>query len=382
MALTEANIELSSLVTLTTTPAMATLPGNTTKVPNVDLKQPFLLITQETYTQNNFITSIILTPIISVLGILGNSVGLRVLGKDPNKRQMTIYTYLLSLMAFDIVYLILGLSVTATEGSSLFDKYLGNEIIENFGIYRGYIDIVLNHISTALLIYMSLERLLALICPFKVKNSCLSKYPRVIIFATVVGSAVSLLPFVLSIRVVCFTNEENRTAYTTALVPEYVDLFENFIFVQNILLHFLCPIAILVLNLGIAISYSRFKKQRSSALKTSQSDDRKITIVVLSVATMYFVLSLPNLFIKTVMFLDSDYSFYGRFRIAFFFFINIGDLLARINAATDFLIYILVCGHYRALVMSMICKCPRLNFVRNKRTEYKPEEEEKDGKKI
>lgn len=70
----------------------------------------------------------------------------------------------------------------------------------------------------------------------------------------------------------------------------------------------------------------------------------------------HFVLYLPILFLQTLLFVDDRYSFYGDLSQTFAFFLFLGDFLARINAATDFVIYILVSTHYRNIFNLIVLK--------------------------
>ena len=319
-------------------------------------KQPVFYITNEFFDKFSFIGSIILTPIICMSGLVGNTVGICVLGKYANNKRLTIYTYLLYLMSFDIIYLILGLLEAVTEGIVILDKYLGNMVLENFAFARSYLDSILNHMSSILIILMSMERFMALVSPFKVKHSYISRYPRTIIAVSFVLVSIYLLPFIISVHVVSFLNNDNLTEYDSVPKPSYFIPFDKFLIAEAVILNYLAPVTVLVLNVMIAVAYSYYLKQRSLHLQMNQADDRtKITVVVLCVATMYVLLSLPNLFIKTLLFIDDDYSFYGQFSLTFFFFINISDLMARLNAAIDFFIYILVSKRYRTVLVSMVC---------------------------
>lgn len=323
-------------------------------------KQPIVDISPEFYKRFAFTVNLILTPLICIFGLAGNIVGLRVLGKGSKNKRMTVYTYLLALMTFDILYLILGLSESITEAIAVFDRYLGHLVLEHFAFARSYIDSVLNHVSSALLIFMSLERFIALVSPFTVKDYKFSRYPGTFICVTLLLASIYLLPFILSVHVVAFENEENRTEYSSEPKRNYFIPFDKFLLFEAILLNYLAPLAVLTLNVMIVVTYSRYLKQRSTTLTINQSDDqKKITVVVLCVAAMYILLSLPDVFIKTMLFIDDDYSFYGEFSIIFFFFISISDLMARINAATDFFIYVLVSSHHRAVFASMLCRTNR-----------------------
>lgn len=329
---------------------------NSTGIIESDEKRPIIYISPDGYKQFEYIVNIILTPVICIIGLFGSSLGLYILMKDNKKKQLTIYTYLLTLLMLDLVYLLFGIIVSFTEIVKLVDFSYANYAFRYFQIYRGYIDIVLNHVITAMIVIMSLERLLSFICPYDVKDLCLNKYPRTIVLITFLISAAYLTPFIFSFGVFSYQNAANQTVYDTKLTRKWFEFLDTFSFIETIILHFVGPSLILSLNISIYIANSRFIRQRSADLKSAQSDNsqRKITLVVLAVGGLYLILTLPNLFVQTLVFIDDDYSFYGKFELTFLLFINLGDLLARINASADFFVYILVSKRYRAILSSTV----------------------------
>lgn len=322
--------------------------------------QPIINISPETFTIMVLIINGILTPIVCVVGFIGNSVGLWVLYKDPNNRRQTIYTYMFALMTFDNLFLLAGLSSAAVEVAGSFDQKLGQEMLNYVIIFGGYVFVMLKHVSAFLLIVMSYERLMALWKPFRAKDSYLSKHPAIIITIIVVVSAVYIIPFFAGFRIVSYQTMDNITSHTTIIVPGYFPVFNVYTYIETIILHYICPALVFILNVMIIVVYSRHKKQRSSMRMNRSSDNQiKMTVIILFVACTYVILSLPNLFLQTLIFVDDNYSFYGKYNMIFHLFTSLGDLLARINAGTDFFVYVFVSNHYRSVIGTLVCRCCR-----------------------
>ena len=316
---------------------------------------PMFAIPPEVYQTFNLVVNIILTPLICLLGIVGNAVGIYIIKKDSDSKKHTIYIYMLSLMTFDIGLLVVGIVACVSETIKYYDVYLGNFLLEYCPPCKGYGIVVLKHVTAILLIIMSIERWMSLVFPYTVKQSVLSKYPRTIVATSFIFSAVYIIPFVAGTRVVPVIDATNRTIYVGTVDEDYFEVFFVYTYIETTILHYIAPLGVLVFNVLIIITYSRLVKQRTS-VKPSQITDnqRKITLVVLGVASLYVMLSLPNMFVQTLIFIDEDYSFYGTQWLTFRFFIDLGDLMSRINAASDFFMYILVSSHYRAIFQSMI----------------------------
>ena len=159
------------------------------------IKQPWLDITIDVYTRFTFVWQCVIAPPVCILGIAGNIISMCVLHRDPNNKQQSVYFYLTSILAFDIAFLGFSLLVSTL-------KLIGNtdpSFVYNFSGYilpfKGYIFVVLRHMIAMMLIVMSLERCMALVFPYTVKQSCVSKNPRFITAVSFVVAATYLLPF-------------------------------------------------------------------------------------------------------------------------------------------------------------------------------------------
>lgn len=320
------------------------------------------LISERTFNTFTFVGMGIFAPIVCALGITGNSIGMFVLTKNARYKRNAVYVYMLALMLNDSIYLILGIIVSIIHVVELYDWYLIH-LVQIYNSFLGaYLDIVLNHISTALLIIMSLERLLAITFPFRINKSFLLRYPRTLILIWAVISATYTSPFLTSFDILSYTDAENRTIFKRTFIEERQNLFFLMILVETVLLHYICPVVVLVTSVLILCSYSRMVKTRSSLFETTQTENnqqRKITIMVLGVAGMYVLMSLPNLAIQTLFFIDNNFGYNGAYKRTFFLLINFGNHLSQINAASNFFIYILASRNYRSTFRSLFGKSIR-----------------------
>lgn len=322
----------------------------------LDLKQPFFQITPATFRLFTLIVNVILSPLICIFGVIANSIGLAVISKDRIKKQMKIYTYIFLLLVVDNLYLLLSFVMNILDCVEYFDFELGNLLNRHVWIYKGYILTWLKHVISALLVLMSLERLIALICPFSVKTLIISKYPKFITFLCALVFAAYLVPWSAGFRTVQFMNDQNKTVYRNIIKPSYKNTFLFYTYVETTILHYLFPVTVTVINVTTVVVYARYLRQRMPNFGKGQLNDNqlKITVTVLLTACLYIVLSLPYMIIQTLIFKDEDYSFYGRFKLHFFAFVFFGALLARINSAMDFLVYIVISKRYRGVLSVMM----------------------------
>lgn len=345
----------------------STIGGETTQETSYPETHMFA-VSEEFYDIFSVVVNFSFSPIICVFGLIGNITGLNVLLKDPTQKKLTIYTYMFSLMAFDIVFLVVGLVLFAIDVIGLFDVTLYKTIKDRttYLTMKGYTLIVLKHIAAVLLIIMSVERLLSLTHPFTIKSFCLARFPRAIVAVVSVVSCVYIIPFFLGRETVFLKTEFNETISMRTVNAKYFPIFFVYTFIETIILHYVCPLLLLVLNILIVVQYTRHMIQRKT-LQTNRVPTKsqvKITTVVLCVAGLYILLSLPNMFLQTLILVDEDYAFYGSQKFTFYLFVELGDLFARINASADFFIYILVSNRYRRVFKTLFCTCGFRGFQR------------------
>ena len=339
---------------------------DTTSVAHTYTEKAWLEIDFELYTRFIFVWEIVLGPIVCVLGIAGNILSMIVLSKDPNNKLQSVYFNLTSLLAFDIAFLFFGLLFSINEMVKFTHPHLEGNLLGSFLSFKGYIFMVLRHMTAMMLIVMSIERWMSLVFPYTVKMSCISMYPRTIMMVSFVIAAAYLIPFIgpLGSPPQFGGQQANSSDNSTMLGPPgppaakgprgpSSPAFDAFVFVETIILHYIGPAILLIFNVAIVIAYRRFVSNRPSSSKKGDNQNR-ITLVVLGVASLYIVLTLPILFSNTLVFIDPDYKMGGIYESTFKFFIDLGDLFGQVYAATDFFVYILVSKRYREIFTSMV----------------------------
>ena len=314
----------------------------------------------EFFLQYSFIGNVIVTPIICIMGICGNSLGVYVLKRECRHQELGVYRYMLALMVFDNIYLLLGLAISTTSIIEVFDWYLANMLITHFTYVAGYLDLVIYHTSSVLLTVMALERLNALVRPFTVRRSWLSKYPLRLIAAIFVFSVVYILPYPFCFETTTVkSSQDNLTMHVLQVKPEVAEFYVKYSFVETIV-SCLYPIVMLVINIAIPIAYRRVVQQRKMDLpnvSTKDTQQLKVTLMIVWIAVMYILLAIPKIFMQSLIFIDGDYNFDGKYSLTFYFLVFTGDIFARLNAANDFFIYVLVSERHRKMLKFMLCKC-------------------------
>ena len=316
-------------------------------------------ISEENYEEFSFYTTVVATPIICALGLTANSLGLGVLLRASRQDKLAIYVYLCSLTILDSTFLFTGLLRSSPNLIRVFDKYLANKIEQYSNLGFIYIDMVLTYTATYIIVIMAIERLMALVRPFSIKDSTLTKHPKKIVFLTLILNAIFLCPFPINFEVASYENDENRTEYYLRYKLYAVEWMADYEFVHTFVHNYIPGSILLVVNVAIPIAFARILKRRS-ALKTTSSlsgHQTKITSAVMGITVLYFLFSIPDGFIKTRAYFDRDYSFSGKYRLNFWLFVDISNLFTYLNAANDFVIYILVSDHYRTIFKEMYCGC-------------------------
>lgn len=317
------------------------------------------IISEEAYERFSFVMNAVTIPIVCVVGLTANLLGLCVLFRASKLEKLTIHIYLCFLTCLDSLFLTLGFIRSIPKCIHFYDKYLGNslEVHSNLGLI--YVDMILTYATGSVIAVMAVERSFALIRPFALKDFVLTNYPKTIVFLCVVGNAILLCPFQINFEVGSFQDSENRTEYYLRY-KEYAESFmDAFTIFHTVVNNFIPGVTLIGATIAMLASLSQYRKrglsqQRQSSIGRKQM---KITIAVLCITIFYFLFSIPEIFIKTVSYFDKDYSFSGRYRLSFWLLMDISNAFSYLSAANDFVIYILVSDQYRKIFVEMYCVC-------------------------
>lgn len=336
------------------------LDNVTTAQPIDAYNEPFIKISEETFKQTTFIVKVILTPVVCVLGIIGNSIGLVVLRHDSQLQSPSFYVYMRALMTFHIVTAVNRIVFTIPNFIEIYNYYLGNYLASHYGRIRLYVDKLFSCLSAGVLTAMSTERLRALLNPFTFKNIWLSKYPFRVVAVMFIMFAVFLIPFTVCCKPTTFVNSENRTEYRTRERSDFWKHFmDEYVMIETIVQHYVAPLCVLTANLAIPIVYYRYLNSTVLADNVTtprKKQQKKMTTIVLCIVALYLLMSVCPMFALTLDYVNEEYSFSGRHSAVYYFFMMLGKFFEHVAAAFDCIIYIFVSKHFWRIFLIKFCK--------------------------
>ena len=185
----------------------------------------------------------VVTPILCVIGIIGNALGLGLLLNLKKENNVSIYIYLCALSLTDTLYLVVGVLCRIPYFLKFYDEGLANNVDRHAMVISIFMDQFLIHSSTAITVVMSIERLIAVVRPFKVKDSYFSQHPYKIVIFCIILHIISATPLAVYFEPSPFVNENNITEY--AFRSRNANAAKVIIIEQTIF-DFLVPVVILV----------------------------------------------------------------------------------------------------------------------------------------
>ncbi|XP_066298883.1 probable G-protein coupled receptor 139 [Branchiostoma lanceolatum] len=287
----------------------------------------------------------IMTYVILSIGIPGNVLSVAVMF-SPRLRKAPFSMYLASLAAADTVFLL------TSVGLQIFHDH---ELIHASDVYCKLTKFLVRssgYLSAWITTAFTVERYIAVCHPMRRSTLCSMKTTkRVLLGLAVVICSVSCLEFWAQVERnnMCeFRDPEtwlNITIYDMAagrLIP---------------------TAAVGVLNTIIATTVFRKKQDRRSlsvAVVETEKRQQQITIVLFTVSTTFFVLTVPqsvvvvyDLASRTMDDID-DFTFFRKQVIAF----TLG-LMFKLNFAINFILYSLTGRRFREVVVDVLCRCVR-----------------------
>ena len=334
--------------------------SNYTAITDNTERGPFIFFSGDFIRTFDIIINAIITPFVCVIGIVLNSVGLSLLRRDSNTNSQSFQFHMLCLLFVQTATLLLGLLRSVPVIIETYDYYLGHNIQTHWQPWVVYLDKLLNHMSTFILLAMSIERLCLLVKPFTFKEYLLTRRPKTTVFIASCVSAVYLIPFAVCLQVKSFFNTNNITEYTLTSAPPCTTYLVYVLYVETFLLRFLSPVLVLICNIAIAIAFHRVVNTKQPMSHNSASRENqltRLTSVLLTIMILYLLLAMPDLFIQMLSFVHTEYDFDGKYKNVFFFFINLSNLFMNVNAGCAAIVYILASKRIWVIFRTRCCPC-------------------------
>lgn len=321
-----------------------------------DNEEPF--ISKEAFDQFYLITELILNPIICIFGLVGNSVGVQLLRRDSRTQGLGFRFYMLVLLITEIVLLCLGLIRPVPEIIKLHNSQFANYFERHMTFTFVFAETCIAFIASCVLILLSAERLFSLVRPFTFKEYFIVKHPVTVFCICVFLSFAYTIPVAFCLEVTTELSAENATIYILATRPNMEGFMNNYLLFEAVVLHCLCPVALLAFNTALLIAYRRYQKTNTSTFSSKCARDTqasKLTVIVVTIIVLFLLLSIPDFIGLSLGFTNEEYSFKGKYRQVFRFLIALSNCFEYVNASCTATIYIFASSALRR----NFCRCCR-----------------------
>ena len=291
---------------------------------------------------------------IQVAGILGNIVSLVVLCR-PNMRKIPTSLYLIVLAIGDTLYLTTKLMNTLNR--YYLNQFLDSQIWCKMG---SHVNDASQLLSVWILVAMTAERLVAVRHPLNVTSTCSKRNTKIVVAVIILIAC--LLP-IYNYWFIAF--EEFLPSRTICdYVPEYYHIV-TWVYAGMVTY---IPIALLIyFNVTIIVAI-RISESEHRALVcrvpgarggNSVSHSRQVTLMVLAVSCVFVVCLLPIALYHPIQHTLMDHNdpvTYARYALARYACL----LLASLNHAVNFILYMLTARRFRAELLLMLSHCAKV----------------------
>ena len=287
---------------------------------------------------------ILAVPVIVLLGTLGNLLSMAILLR-PRFRKLNVNIYLFSLAIADTVFL---------WTNSLTRVFIKLSLGVNYSTYslqacQAYVFILYTSkcLSAWFIVAVTIERLLVVMIPFKMKRSS-SRKRAVIVGVVLTVLACAVFAFVPTLYTVSWDeqDQENRCQITEFYLEKKADLYLK---LGDLFLYSLLPtIALVTSNAAMVyrlISSVRFRKANTenNSKKVTKQDQgaRRLTITLILVSACFLICTLPLSAFLLHSTLYPSVGSYGTIYLSLY-------TLEVLNSSVNFLLYCVSGPTFRA----------------------------------
>ena len=306
----------------------------------------------------------VIFPITCTIGFIGNTLCTIVLFKSNDKRSFTVY--LKALTISDSAILVCGfmrflckmIQRLVEKDPSIVETYCLVVIGYGIGHYVG-------NFSSTLITVMSVERFVAVVYPLRLKSFVLEQRPRLVV------GIIALVQFILRLPTVIWTTvgtREDCSTNGTLYYPEYREWSRDIVFRRvlfytlNIIDRYIPVLIVIFMNAGILITLKRrpqTKVAKSIAKKEGTTsglmEKNKITVTLVALSAFHVIQQISMSIMYILVTLAPEITIASREYYLYSVFINASIVVVALNAANDFLIFILSSRRFRELFLDLYC---------------------------
>ena len=296
----------------------------------------------------------VLTNIIVILGLIGNSLTIIILTRRAMRSSTNIY--LSALAVWDIVVLI---CTALLIGLDLPEFVWYRHCVYAYVVSYAYpLALIAQTATIWLTVSFTVERYIAVCHPLKAARMCTIKRAKVVIYGVSIGATLYNMPRWFEYKAIQYDNPELGNLSITIVSqtsfvqnPWYTQIYFSWLYVPIMCI---IPLATLsILNTCLVMAVRRSQKQRKD-MNVRQSRENNVTIMLASVVVVFILCQVPALVYNLAYAIDREYveneSFgYGVLSV-------MRNYLVTFNSAINFLLYCALGQKFRRIFLHTFCK--------------------------
>ncbi|XP_037081746.1 FMRFamide receptor-like [Pollicipes pollicipes] len=311
-------------------------------------------------SDTRFVIQRVLTPMVMLVGVIGNLVSIIVLTR--RRMRSSTNSYLTALAVSDTLYLAISFTLSLKHSVPGISH-------PDFRIYWHYwpfglwlIDAASNT-STWLTVTFTVERYVAVCHPIRGQVYCTESRARKMICIVYLFCFLVTLSTPFEWEIAERLNHKTNSTEMTAEFSELgmLDEYRHAFYVFTATMFIFLPLVLLaIFNSFLILAVKESRKQRAvlcSGESQSQRQENKITIMLISVVIIYMLCQLPHACMLVYLAVTGEVdSWTDEFQVRRILG-NIFNFLMAINAACNFVLYCALSDKYRKTFLVTFCRC-------------------------
>ncbi|KAH3891794.1 hypothetical protein DPMN_015902 [Dreissena polymorpha] len=311
--------------------------------------------------------------VVCLVGSFGNIISLIILF---NQRMRNQTNYILAALCIsDTLFLghsIIFIAINFYRQSNPLDGEALRSYV--YPILGAWSSVVTARITSSLTTLLCVQRFIAVFYPMRAKQLCTKRKTIISIVIIFILTALVFIPFCFKYETTQVMDNSNNTKQImnkSALYMRNIKFFSVYGTVLNILFRF-SPLAIIfILNIIMIIVVRRTCQQRrsmsfndsESSLRLtsrngkhcSHTDQHHITIMLITVSTVFFCCILPGAINSIATHINRSYTPLGKYKNLYTCISTSTFFLETINSAVNFIIYMFMSRKFRLLYKEIFC---------------------------
>ncbi|XP_064606052.1 FMRFamide receptor-like [Liolophura sinensis] len=318
------------------------------------------VVSKETYLTVKRYTLLFILPVVALFGIVGNSLSLHFLLRLRSQDSITVYicalavTDTIALICYFLDWLPVLITEIDQQTANLVEAYL-------FIPVKMFLRLSASCSSSYIVVIISVERVLAVTRPMRMRGSVLVRFPKLIVGITIVTITAFFLLNIWRYEISVFVDSAtNRTVYTVkrSEMARTSNFFNVYGLVGQIVFTVISTAIVLVGNLTVIIALfhqTRLRRKMTCPQVVEQpSDYLKVTWMLVTVATIYFLSALPTCVIGIISKFSETVKLFSKEHYLVYLVYIIGDFLSALSSSVNFLVYVVFSRRFREDFVSLV----------------------------